>query len=151
MLCLFLVGAAAGCYFAKGSRGFLSLNGTWVLFTASADSGILMLSLFAARWRLYPLVPALILPGKGVLTSCLVIWQCQSGTVGEYLRCCARCGLLTGVSLGCLLVAFLHGMSLRAQRGKREDRRRTTASLLGVLLAILWITALVQWWICKAL
>lgn len=149
LLCLYLLGAAVGCYLAKGLDGPNCAQEDWVLFCACADGVLLALALLLPRLPLYPLLPLTMLPLKGLLTSAWVVWQCTDGTAGEYLRCCGRWGLFSAVSLLCLLVAFLQGLARRVRPGRRERRFRTAMILLGILYGILGAAVLLQCQLCK--
>ncbi len=149
LLCLYLFGAVAGCYLAKGLVGPSFDREEWVKLCACADGMIIALALLLPRLQLYPLLPLLALPLKGLLTSAWVVWQCTGGQIGTYLRCCVGWGIFSAGSLLCLLVAFLQGLSQWGRIGRREKRVQTTLSLLGILYGILMMTAMLQTQICK--
>ena len=73
MLCLYLIGAVAGCYLAKGLAAPTFSAAEWVKLCACADGMVLALALLLSRQVLYPLLPLTALPAKGMLTSAWVV------------------------------------------------------------------------------
>ncbi len=149
LLCLYLFGAVAGCYLAKGLVGPAFDREEWVKLCACLDGMAIALALLLPRLRMYPLLPLVVLPLKGLLTSAWVVWQCADGQISAYLRCCMGWGIFSVGSLLCLLVAFLQGLSLRLRPGRRENRVQTALTLLGILYSILMMVTMLQTQICK--
>lgn len=149
LLCLYLTGAVLGCYLAKGAASPGCTAREWVCLCACWDGMTLALALLLSRLPAYPLLPLLLLPLKGILTSAWVVWQCAGGTASAYLRCCGTWGLFSMASLLCLLLAFLKGISMRIRFGRRERRFRAALTLLGILYGILVTVTLIQCQICK--
>ena len=118
LLCLYLIGAVAGCYLAKGFSAPTFSTAEWVKLCACVDGMVLALALLLSRQVLYPLLPLTALPAKGILTSAWVVWQCTEGAGRAYLQCWAGWGLYAAGSLLCLLVACLQGISLRLRPGE---------------------------------
>ena len=149
LLCLYLIGAVAGCYLAKGFSAPTFSTAEWVKLCACVDGMVLALALLMSRQTLYPLLPLTVLPAKGLLTSAWVVWQCTEGAGRAYLQCWAGWGLYSAGSLLCLLVACLQGISLRLRPGWRERRVQAVLVLLGILYGILFVIMLLQIQICK--
>ena len=149
LLCLYLIGAVAGCYLAKGLAAPTFSAAEWVKLCACADGMVLALALLLSRQVLYPLLPLTALPAKGMLTSAWVVLQCTEGAGSAYLQCWAGWGLYATGSLLCLLVACLQGISLRLRPGRRERRVQTALVLLGILYGILFVVTTLQMQICK--
>ncbi len=149
LLCLYLLGAVMGCYLAKGILGPTCPAEEWLKACACVDGMMIALALLLPKLRMYPLLPLILLPLKGLLTSAWVVWQCTGGTAGIYLRCCAGWGLFSLVSLLCLLVAFLQGMSMRLRPGRRSRSFRTSLTLMGILYGFLLMAVMLQSQVCK--
>ena len=149
LLCLYLFGAAAGCYLAKDIAGPVVSMEDWVKLCACADGMAIALALLLPWFHLYPLLPLTMLPVKGMLTSAWVVWQCAAGSGADYLRCWAGYGVYAAGSLLCLLVACLRGFSLRLRPGKRKHRIRAALMLLGILYGFLMMVTLLQTQLCK--
>ena len=149
LLCLYLFGAVAGCYFAKGLVGPSFDREEWFKLCACIDGMAIALALLLPRLRWYLLLPLAALPLKGLLTSAWVVWQCAGGQIDTYLRCCMGWGIFSAGSLLCLLVAFLQGLSLRLRPGRRESHVQTALTLLGILYGILMMVTMLQTQICK--
>lgn len=149
LLCLYLFGAAAGCYLAKGVEIPAFAWEDWIKLCACVDGMTIALALLLHRVRIYPLLPLIVLPAKGLLTSAWVVWQCTGGELGTYIRCCMGWGVFSAGSLLCLLVSFWQGLSLWLRPGRREARVQTALTLIGILYGILMVITFVQTQMCK--
>lgn len=149
LLCLYLLGAVIGCYLANGSEGPGCTTREWVILCACWDGMALALALLFSQMPAYPLLPMLLLPLKGILTSAWVVWQCAGSAVGAYLRCYGTWGLFSIASLLCLLLAFLKGISMRVRLSGRERRFRAAMMLLIFLYGVLVVATTLQCQVCK--
>ena len=149
LLCLYLLGAAMGCYLAKGISVPMVTAEVWLKICACMDGMTIALAILLSWMRIYPLLPLLLLPLKGLLTSGWVVWQCTGSAINTYLRCCIEYGLFAVVSLLCVLVAFRQGMSMYLRPGKRGRNAQTSAAFMGILCGLLLIAVAVQNQICR--
>ena len=149
LLCLYLLGAVVGCYFARGSAGPGIEPEEWVNLCACIDGVLIALILLLSWMRMYPLLPMILMILKGFLTSAWVMWCCADGAMAGYVRACGEWGIFSTVSLLCALIAALKGLSVHYRGGRRARQVRTSLILMGVLYAFLLMGTMLQTQICK--
>ena len=149
LLCIYLLGAVIGCYFASGGQGTALETEDWLKFCTCMDAVFIALILLLSGIRLYPLIAIFTMLLQGFLTSVWIMWQCVGGTSAIYIRCCGECGLFSAAALLCTLVAALKGLSTKYRPGKHGQQMRTCLILMGILYAVLLIAVMLQIQVCK--